>query len=44
MAFINRYGKEPGFKAAFAAKLFQAEICSKKYILRNIIDLAGPTE
>ena len=43
-AFIDRYGKEPGFKAAFAAEFFQAEKCSEEDVLRNIFDLAGPTE
>jgi hypothetical protein len=43
-ALIHRYGKEPGFKAAFAAKSFQAEKCSEEDVLRNIFDLAGPTE
>ncbi len=44
MAFIDRYGKEPSFKAAFAAEFFQAEIRSEEDVLRNIIDFAGPTE
>jgi hypothetical protein len=33
-----------GFKAAFAAEFFQAEKCSEEDVLRNIFDLAGPTE
>ena len=43
-AFVYCYGKEPGFEAALAAELFQAEKRREKGLLSNVLDVSGPAE
>ncbi len=43
-AFIYCYGKEPGFKAAFATEFFQAEKRCEEGVLSDVFDVSGPAK